>query len=84
MKLSISWIFDHIDGNWKKVDITALMNKFNTTTAEIEGSYAINLFLDNLALGLVKALNGDQMVVSCPEWNKEFAVPMRPDAQVGR
>ena len=37
MKISVAWIFDHIDADWSKVSIFTLVEKFNKTTAEIEG-----------------------------------------------
>src|ERR1700722_5828224 len=36
MKLSIAWIFDHIDADWRTIDIADLVAKFNKITAEIE------------------------------------------------
>ena len=55
MKVSIAWIFDHIDADWRTVDIEALVEKFNETTAEIEGWYAITI--DSKSLFLGTALN---------------------------
>ena len=46
MKLSISWIFDHIDGKWEKQDIDYLIKKFNLTSAEIEDFYKVEFDLD--------------------------------------
>ena len=37
MKLSLAWIFDHIDADWRKIDIAQLVSRFNQITAEIEG-----------------------------------------------
>ena len=42
MKLSISWIFDHIDADWKKQNIDDLVAKFNKISAEIESFYKVN------------------------------------------
>lgn len=36
MKLSIAWIFDHIDADWHTIDIAELVAQFNKKTAEIE------------------------------------------------
>ena len=47
MKLSLRWIFDHIDADWKKVDIVELVDKFNKTTAEIEGFEKFKLDVDS-------------------------------------
>ena len=37
MKLSLSWIFDHIMGSWHDYDITFLIKKLGSITAEVEG-----------------------------------------------
>ena len=37
MKLSLAWIFDHIDADWHSIDVAELVAKFNEMTAEIEG-----------------------------------------------
>ncbi|HML86633.1 MAG TPA: hypothetical protein PKE52_15875, partial [Bacteroidales bacterium] len=55
MKVSISWIFDHIDADWRKIDIPALVTKFNQTTAEIEKWYAVTTDPKNIFTG--KALS---------------------------
>ena len=50
MKLSISWIFDHINAKWEKQDIKALIQKFNVVSAEIEDFYEVEFNLDDFAL----------------------------------
>ncbi len=41
MKLSLGWIFDHLLQPVSSVDVVALVAKFNTMTAEIEGFHVI-------------------------------------------
>ena len=48
MKLSIAWIFYHINANWKKIDINDLVNKFNKTTAEIESFKKVTTDINNV------------------------------------
>lgn len=50
MKLSLAWIFDHIDGNYQEVDVTSLVAKFNTHTAEIESFTTTSFNLDNFEM----------------------------------
>jgi len=73
MKLSIAWIFDHIDADWKKVNIDDLVQQFNKTAAEIEGVEKVSLNLENFALA--KRV-GDSFEV--PEWNTTVDLPSRP------
>ncbi len=54
MKLSISWIFDHINADWKKYDIVDLVKRFNQITAETEHFNKVEFNPDNFIL--VKAV----------------------------
>jgi phenylalanyl-tRNA synthetase beta chain len=47
MKLSLAWIFDHIEALWQDVNIDNLVLKFNQVTAEIEQFYKVNICLNN-------------------------------------
>ncbi|MCK4650846.1 phenylalanine--tRNA ligase subunit beta [Candidatus Babeliales bacterium] len=81
MKLSLSWIFDHIDADWKKQDIQYLVEKFNKTSAEIERHYKINLNLENFALCKVVQINSDKFKIFIPEWDQEIFLPLRDDSK---
>lgn len=82
MKVSVAWIFDHIEYDWKKVNIKQLVEKFNQTTAEIEKWYEVAIDLDALSLAQVKKID-NQITVFCPEWDRECVLPMRSDANEG-
>jgi phenylalanyl-tRNA synthetase beta chain len=82
MKLSIAWIFDHIDSNWKKLDIPELVTQLNRTTAEIESFQKIFFDADRFALAEVIAVGSD-VAVRCDEWKQDFTLPRRDDAHVG-
>lgn len=75
MKLSISWIFDHIDTSWGNIDINNLITKFNQTTAEIEHSYPVNYSLDTFYLAQKKTINSPTAFIH--ELNKEISLPDR-------
>ena len=83
MKLSISWIFDHIDADWKKFNIEKLVKQFNETTAEIEAFYPINIDLDNLTLAQVKQISEQKAILYSPEWKKNLELPIIPDLVEG-
>src|SRR3990167_8575531 len=57
MKLSLSWILDHISGSKPKFDnvqVGKLVDKFNKSVAEIEGFKKISLLLDQFTLIKIK------------------------------
>jgi len=93
MKLSLRWIFDHIDGDWKKVDIVDLVDKFNKITAEIEGYEKFELDLAHFSLVILRSLEardrqgerGDCSVTAySPEWDKEITLSGRQDIKEGK
>jgi len=83
MKISIAWIFDHIAADWKTVDVAALVARFNQVTAEIEGFQKIVLPLDQLSLVQIKEVGTDAVTVYSAEWQQEYTLRSRHDAQQG-
>lgn len=84
MKLSLSWLFDHIDADWRSIDVPALVSLFNKTTAEIEGFDKISIDLKKLAAGQIKSIAGQTVVVEVPEWQHTIDMALRDDAKVGQ
>ncbi|MBD3231679.1 phenylalanine--tRNA ligase subunit beta [Candidatus Dependentiae bacterium] len=78
MKLSISWIFDHINANWKKQNIDELISKFNKISAEIENYYKIDFDLKDFALGKITKIN-NRLKIEIPEWKIKCDLPSRED-----
>lgn len=72
MKISLAWIFDHIDAHWKKQDVQKVVQKFNEVTAEIEHFKKININLINLFLAKV-----EDKKVFIPELKKEVSLETR-------
>ncbi len=61
MKISIAWVFDHIDtssihGDWQSIDMVDLINRFNQTTAEIEHMQKISVNLDILHVAQIQTI----------------------------
>lgn len=84
MKLSLAWVFDHIDADWKKVDITHLITQFNKVVAEIEGVEKISLDLAPFSLAQVRHVDAQNSTVFSAEWNQEYTLPApRKGCQVG-
>src|SRR5579872_4498352 len=79
MKVSISWIFDHIDADWRTIDIPALVTKFNQTTAEIEKWYPVTTDSKNLFIGKALSLHSCHI----PELKKDVVLSSRTDVVVG-
>jgi len=77
MKLSLAWIFDHIDADWKQQDINLILSKFNTSTAEIEGFHEIKFDLRKFYLGKVIFQNVNEIKLSIPELNTETVLLAR-------
>ncbi len=79
MKLSLAWIFDHIDADWRKVDIPNLIERFNMTTAEIEGVQKIHVDLDAFTLAQVKKIADKKVTLYSPELKKDIILPIHND-----
>ena len=75
MKLSIAWIFDHIDADWRDQNIDTLISKFNQTTTEIEGFQHFTFNLDNYYLAQLPTQQSTKAFI--PELNKEVAIKPR-------
>ncbi|MDR3550675.1 MAG: phenylalanine--tRNA ligase subunit beta [Candidatus Babeliales bacterium] len=84
MKLSIAWIFDHIDADWKKIDVAHLVQRFNQMVAEIEGFTKIHLDLAPFSIACVTQVNPDNIVLLSKEWSSEHTLPYRKGALVGQ
>lgn len=83
MKISLNWIFDHIKGGLQQIDITQLVDRFIKTTAEIEGWQKVVFNKSAVTLVSVVSVGMDGIVVYCPEFKKEYIVPLRADVVVG-
>ena len=77
MKLSLNWIFDHIASTWQEHDIPALMNRFTTTTAEIEHYEFIKIDLDSFTLVTIVSVGVDSVTALSEELQQEIVVPLR-------
>jgi len=81
MKLSLAWIFDHIDADWKRVDVAQLVGQFNKTTAEIEAFEKITVDLNQFSLGQVQEIKEDCVTVVSSEWKQTIELPLREDVK---
>jgi len=72
MKLSLAWIFDHIDANWQDQDIAHIFARFNAVTAEIDHLHTIDFHMSNFALCKVVDITDNECHVLVPEFSSEF------------
>src|SRR5579862_9339828 len=86
MKLSLAWIFDHIDANWKDQDIAHICARFNAVTAEIDHVHTIDFHMNNFALGKIIGLTENKFNVVIPEFgpepDKKFVLTGRSDVKI--
>jgi phenylalanyl-tRNA synthetase beta chain len=80
VKLSIAWLFDHIKENHRSYDVNDLIAKIIDGVAEIEAVHRVSLPLDNLAVACIGSLHDTTIIVDCPEWKKEYTLPLRKDS----
>ena len=81
MKVSLAWIFEHIDGDWTKVDVPLLVDLFNKTTAEIAGFSKLDLDMTQFYVVSVTTVGHSDVTVHCPELKKDIEIPTRPEIQ---
>ncbi len=79
MKLSLAWIFDHIDADWKAIDVSQLVEIFNKTTAEIETWHKTAIEVEFFSFAQVVSVHDDYTVLYSPEWKAEFKLPLHPN-----
>ena len=86
MKLSIAWIFDHIDAPWRSIDIADLVSRFNKTTAEIESIHQVSLDLSALRAVQVLAVDAHAVRLRVLRGDRvaEIFLPVRADLSVGQ
>lgn len=79
MKISLTWVFEHIHGDWTNVDVPRLVDSFNKTTAEIAGFSKISFDLESCSLVTVTKIGKSDVTVHSPEWKKDIEISTRPE-----
>src|SRR5579871_6435054 len=82
MKISLRWIFDHINGELAQIDVPQLVDTFIKTTAEIEGWKEVSINTDALTLVRVTNIDDARVTLYSPEHNAQYIVPKRSDASI--
>lgn len=81
MKMSLSWIFEHIVGDWREHDVSELIRAFTRTTAEIEEYYRVQVSLDQLFVAQLRESTDAGVLVYVPGLGQEYTLPSRLDAR---
>ena len=79
MKLSLAWIFDHIDADLSRQNIDEIVAKFNEVSAEIDGVHHITYNLETMFVGQIKEATATDINVFIPEQNISAKLPLRDD-----
>jgi phenylalanyl-tRNA synthetase beta chain len=84
MKLSLAWIFEYIDAPLSRYTVTDIVDRFNSTTAEIERWYPVHFKKDDFAAATVTVLEDGLVTLHCAEWSRDVVLPARSDVAAGR
>ncbi len=84
MKLSLAWVFDHIDADWKTIDVAHMITQFNKVVAEIEGFHKHTLDLAQFSVAEIRSVDVQQCAVYSLEWHQEYMLPARKGVAVGQ
>lgn len=81
MKLSLAWIFDHINADWKSQDIDLIVTKFNAVTAEIEKVHAVSIDLQPFFMAQLTQQTDQLYTLDIPELGRQITLSVRPQTQ---
>lgn len=84
MKLSLSWIFDHINADWKTVAVTDLVTRFTTQVAEVGHVDYLRFDFTHYSFVTITHKKDTEIHVHSPEWNSLHILTTRPDVQEGK
>ena len=82
MKLSLRWIFDHLNGFWNDIPLDDIVSAFNKKTAEIEHVEKIICNPDLFTAATVVSIGEKEIRLYSAEHKKEYGLSPRKDALV--
>lgn len=83
MKISLAWVFDHIDVPFHTVDIPKVLELFTKHTAELEGWEKFSIDTNQFYVAHIAQV-GASISGILPENNKTIDLPFRKDLAVGQ
>jgi phenylalanyl-tRNA synthetase beta chain len=84
MKISLSWVFDHIATYMHHIDVSALIDQLSRTTAEVDGCEHVTIAWDTFYIGRVSRVSDHEITLDVPEINKQITIPEVRDCTIGR
>lgn len=81
MKLSLSWIFDHIDADWRTISIPDLISKVTSSIAELEHVKHLSFDLHRFTLAKITTVDTASVQVRSAAWQTEHTLPLRPGVE---
>jgi phenylalanyl-tRNA synthetase beta chain len=81
MKLSLAWIFDHIDASLPSQNLNELFIRFNEASAEIDGIHKLSYDLENMFVATVSEIKSSGIELHIAELSKKVLLPFRDDVQ---
>lgn len=79
MKLSLAWIFEHIDAKWQTQSVEHIVSMFNQVTAEVERYWHVSYDLSSWAMASIKQNDVAGVEVEIPEWGIAAKLAARND-----
>lgn len=76
MKISLSWIADHISIDKKELNVAYIAEQLAAITAEIDAVEFIRTDVSSLSAAVVTQLNEKEVTLECPELKKEDDTPI--------
>ena len=80
MKISLSWIADHIRVDKKELNVAHVLEQFAAITAEVEYVEELRTDLSTLFLGTIITIDEQEVTLDCQELKRKLALPLRKDA----
>ncbi len=84
MKLSLAWIFDHIDHPITSIDVDSLVARFNQSVAEIESYQVVSIAKDIFYIGQITEHDSAKSRVHILELNQTIDLLSRDDGKTDR
>lgn len=82
MKISLSWIFDHINADWRTLSIPDLTAQFTAKVAELDHVQHVRLDFTDYSFASITQSDMQEIRVQSKEWNSSHVLPLRADAQL--
>jgi phenylalanyl-tRNA synthetase beta chain len=83
MKLSLVWMFDHIQAHWKDYAINELATRLSNTTAEIDHVRKVTINAEDFSYAHMEEIKQEHAFLTSHEWKISVKLPMRKDGFCG-